>query len=70
MSLFEKTGNIEWTTPVPIWVSRKTADGYVTTFTVGFWLFLILGFVLLANVLLWSGIGLFVALKLILTAVF
>ena len=66
MSFFQKTGNVEWTTPLPIWVSRQTADGRTSNFTVPLWLFLLIGFALLINLVLWSGIGIFVALKLIL----
>lgn len=55
-------------TPVPIWVSRETADGVISYFAIPLWLFGLIGFLILFNVILWGGIGMFVAVKLIITA--
>jgi hypothetical protein len=46
------------TTQTPIWVSRKNADNMIAQFSVPLWLFMIIGSLLLLNVLVWSGIGL------------
>lgn len=51
--------------PIPIWVSRKNADGFISEFTVPLWLFLVIGLVALANALLWGGIGLYEAARVI-----
>lgn len=49
-------------TPVPVWVSRRNADGVIAQFTVSMWLFMLIGIVMLCNVLLWGGIGLYEAI--------
>lgn len=58
----------KWSHPIPIWVSRKNADGDIAQFTVALWLHLVLFLMLLANALLWAGIGLYAAGSLIVGA--
>jgi hypothetical protein len=48
----------KWTFPMALWVSRKDADGMIYHVTVPMWLFIVFGFIILANVLVWGVIGL------------
>lgn len=53
------------TSSVPIWVSRETADGNISHFSVSGWLFLLIALLVLLNFLAWSGIGLYEAVRVI-----
>lgn len=53
----------KWVQGMPIWVSRKTVDGYTSQYSVPLWMFMFIGVLALLNVLLWSGIGLYEAVK-------
>ena len=56
---------MDLTYSLPIWVSRKTADGMVSHFSVPLWLFMLIGLVALLNGLLWGGIGIYEAVRVI-----
>lgn len=58
----------KWTHPMPVYVTRPTADNFIASFTAPLWLFLLIGVLCLANALLWLGIGLVQALTLIVGA--
>jgi hypothetical protein len=47
-----------WTDSVPVWVSRPTASGQITAFTLSGWMFMLLAVLLLANLFGWSVVGL------------
>jgi len=44
---------------LPIWVSRKNADGMISTFEVPLWLFMLIGVLALLNVVGWGMYGLY-----------
>jgi hypothetical protein len=46
-----------WTTKIPIWVSRPTADHEIATWKVSGWIFLIVGCFATINLVLWPIIG-------------
>jgi hypothetical protein len=58
----------KWSHPIPVWVSRKNADGQIAQFTVSLWMFMTLAIGILLNALLWIGIGLYAAVQVILGA--
>lgn len=66
--LFAITGDFKWGTPIPVWVSRPTADGMVSKYTVPMWFFLFAGLLLMVLFTLWGIIALVVAFKLIIGA--
>ena len=51
----------KWKHPIPVWVSRKDADGMIAKFTMPLWWFFAVGLIVVANVTVWSIIGLIVA---------
>jgi hypothetical protein len=51
----------DWGMELPIWVSRKNADGMISQFSVPMWLFMLIGLLVVLNVVLWGGIGLYEA---------
>lgn len=52
-----------WFAQIPIWVSRKTADGMTSQFSVPLYLFMIIGLLGVLNFLLWGGIGIYEAAR-------
>lgn len=57
----------KWTHPVPVWASRPDGDNFIASFTAPLWLFLLIGLMLQLNLLVWSGIGIYEAARLILS---
>jgi hypothetical protein len=55
-----------WTESIPIWVSRKTSTGMISSFNVSGWVFVLVGFLVLLNVLVWGFIGLYEAVMVVL----
>ncbi len=58
-----------WTHPVPVWVSRKTAAGDISHLSVPMWLFTAIGATVLLNVVLWLLIATVTAVQIIAEAV-
>lgn len=54
-----------WTRPIPIWVSRKNADGQISQFAVSGWMFMLLALLALVNAFAWGFIGIYEAVKVI-----
>jgi hypothetical protein len=54
-----------WTETIPIWVSRKTANGDVSAFSVSGWVFMLVHFLILLNVILWGGYGIYEWVKVV-----
>lgn len=54
-----------WTQSLPIWVSRKTADGLTSSYSVPLWMFMLIGLITMFNLLLWGVIGLYEAVEVI-----
>lgn len=52
-----------WMQELPIWVSRKDANGMISKFSVPLWLFMLIGLIVLLNFLLWGGIGIYEAIR-------
>jgi hypothetical protein len=54
-----------WTSSIPIWVSRKNAQGMISQFAVTGWIFMLIGFLVLLNTLAWGFIGLYEAVRVV-----
>lgn len=48
----------DWTRSVPVWVSRKTASGMVSAFSLPMWFLMAIGMVASLNAIAWGVIGL------------
>lgn len=55
-----------WSASIPIWVSRKTASGDISTFNVSGWFFMLIWSVGLINALAWGCIGIYEAARFVL----
>lgn len=58
-------GKSFWTSSIPVWVSRKTADGDIAAFSISGWLWMLGWILILLNFFIWSFIGLFEAVRVI-----
>lgn len=57
---------LRWLTyRVPLWVSRPEADGRTHTLSGAAWQIFLLWLVFLANALLWGGVGIYEAVRVI-----
>lgn len=52
---------MKWTHSFPVWVSRKDTNGMIASFTMPLWCALSLFALIVLNVLLWGGIGVYEA---------
>lgn len=50
---------------IPLYVTRKTADGLIGEWSISPYVGLLIWFIFLINVLLWGGVGIYEALKFI-----
>jgi hypothetical protein len=54
-----------WNQQIPVYVTRKTADGLTGNLSIPAWMFVLFGVMLEINVFLWLAIGIGEAIKLI-----
>lgn len=50
-----------WKMSVPVWASRPDSDGRISSWSVQGWMFFLVSLLIQLNVLIWSVIGLVVA---------
>lgn len=55
----------KWTHPLPLWVSRKDADGVIANISVPMWLFMYIWASIIINAMVWGAIGLWVAVRVV-----
>jgi len=51
---------------IPVYVTRKDADGNTGTYSYSIWMTLLAGFVVWLNVVVWGAVGLVTAVRVIL----
>jgi len=57
--------NKVWFETVPVFVTRKTADDFIYHIDIPVWMTLLIALIVLINIFLWGGIGIYEAIKMI-----
>lgn len=52
-----------WGAQIPVYVTRKNADGFVGTYSFAAWLVVLVQFLVSINIVLWGAAGVYAAVR-------